>query len=212
MQSPVKSDVFMPDLLTGERLLLKLGGSHFIVQVLSCDFETMRISFPGADFPLDDTWLHLEMHDDEGVTAFRARVLEGSKSRGAGLVLEYPAETRRRLHRDAFRVPTDLTAQVRGETHSKRYSAEVVNLSSSGALLQVDAPLAEESTVGLLLAIPRERRCQLSGEIVHSRWRRLSPLTVKGLFGVRFVDAPEPTRESLSHYVGERLRHLSSID
>jgi hypothetical protein len=202
----------LPDALPGERLLLQLGGSTFLVQVLDCDADTMRISFPGADFPLDNTWVHLEIHDDDGVTSFRARVLEGAKSRGAGLLLEYPNETRRRLHRDAFRVPTDLTAQVRDERYSIRYTADVVNLSSTGALLQMDAPVTEESTLGVTLAIPRERRCHLSGEIVHSRWRRVSPLAVKGLFGVRFLDLPEPTQASLSQYVGERLRHLASVD
>src|SRR5690606_30203514 len=120
-------------------------------------------------------------HDDEGVTAFRARVIEGSRRDRPGLLLEYPTTAKRRLHRDAFRVPTDLVAQVHHRGHAEhRYSAEVVNLSSGGALIQLDAPIPENATVTMNLNMPRLPRCQLTGEVVHIRTRRTTPLAVKG--------------------------------
>ena len=212
MKSEAHVDALLPDALVGQYLLAKLGGTHFMVRVLSCDTEAMRITFPGSDNPLEDTWLHLEFHDDEGVTAFRSRVLEGAREHGAGLLVEYPLICKRRLHREAFRVPTDIMAQVRDQARARRYSAEVLNLSSGGALLQMDAPRSEDSIVAMHLNFPRERNCNLTGEVVHTRWRHSSPLTVKGLFGVRFVDPDPPMRATLSHYVGERLRHLASVD
>lgn len=212
MKAAMHTEASVPEALVGEYLLAKVGGTQFMVRVLSTDANTMRISFPGSDNPLENTWLDLELHDEDGILSFRGRVLEGTRERGSGLLLEYPSTGIYRLHRDAFRVPTDLVAQVRDESEARRYSAAVVNLSSGGALLEMDAPIGEQSVIAMLLSIPRERHCRLTGEVVHMRQQRRTPLTVKGLFGVRFVDPEQPARESLSHYVGERLRHLASVD
>lgn len=212
MKAATCTGASLPETLTDRHLLVKLGGSQFLVRVLSSNPETIRITFPGSDNPLEDTWLRLELHEDDSVTSFRTRVIEGARSRDEGLLLEYPTSCSRRLHRDAFRVPTDLVAQVRDRNHERRYSADVVNLSSGGALLQMDAPITPESVVAMLLNIPRQPQCHLVGQVVHTRRRQAAPLSVKGLYGVRFIDPNLPTRESLSHYVGERLRHLSSVD
>lgn len=202
----------LPESLAGHYLLAKLGAAQFLVRVLESDAQSIRVTFPGSDNPLEDTWLRFEFHDDEGVTAFRARVIEGGRGSNSGLLLEYPSSLRRTFHRDAFRAPTDLVAQVRDQEHGGRYSADVLNLSSGGALLQLDVPIGTQATLDVRLAMPRHPRCQLLGEVIHSRWRHSAPIAAKGLYGIRFIEPDDHTRDSLSRYVGERLRHLCSVD
>jgi hypothetical protein len=196
----------------GQRLLLKLGGRHFLVDVLERDDHTFHVSFPGSDFPLEGTTLDFEHHDDTGVILFRARVVRGARRKDEGLLLERPAQGYRRTHRDAFRVPTDLTALIRDQAHQQRYSAEVVNLSSGGALLQADAPFDQDSMLAVSLPLPRECIRSMAGEVVHMRWRQSTHLAQKKLLGVRFVGTGPEVRRTLSHYIGERLRHLSTVD
>ena len=78
--------------------------------------------------------------------------------------------------------------------------------------MQMDAPIPDDSTVEMLLCFPRKPKYPMRAEVVHTRWRQSSPLSAKGLYGVRFIDPALPVRNTLSHYVGERLRHLSTVD
>jgi len=193
----------------GSTCLLNVIGQYFLVDLLEVGEDSLRVSFPGTDYPVPGMIVHLDFHDAEGYDSFEAEVLEGPVKEHAGLVLSKPKESRRTQHRDACRVPTDLTVQVKDQIHVRRYDAGLLNLSAGGALIQTDAPFDFSTTLELTMSLPGERLLRILGQVVHisNETRASSPIPQR-LFGIRFVSLDSEVRRAISRYAWYRLREM----
>jgi len=191
----------------GSECLLNFVGRHFKTRILEVGSDTMRVTFPGRDYPIAGLNIVLEFHDEQGFYYLPASVVEGPDEKPGGITLRKDSEIRRSTHRDSFRVPTDLTVRVRDHIHVRRYDAALVNLSAGGALLRADAPFDFSSTLEITLSLPGEPVYTLLGSVVHisaSMTGREQPRH----FGVKFIGIDPPIERAITDYIFGRLPEL----
>lgn len=201
--NPVKMEM-----RAGSSCLLNVLGQYILVDLLEVGEDTIRVSFPAKDYPVVGMVVHLDFHDAEGFDSYEAEVLEGPARADSGLVLSRPTESRRTQHRDACRVPTDLTVQVKDQVHVRRYDASLLNLSAGGALIETDAPFDFSTTLELTLSLPGESLLRVLGQVVHISDEAKRKEPGSRLFGVRFVSLDPEARQTVSRYAWYRLREL----
>ncbi len=97
----------------GTRALLILMGQRFLVTVLNANTDTLRVSFPVQDFPLEGMYVNLEFHDDLGYVTYETEVIESPKQAGDGLLIRRPPESVRTHHRTAWRVSADFRVEIK---------------------------------------------------------------------------------------------------
>lgn len=198
------------DLVKGNRCLVAVMGQRFMVDLLEVDDKTIRVSFPGRDYPISGMAVELEFHDPNGFNCYESEVILGPEKGTPGIVLERPVEPRRAQHRVSCRVPTDLTVQVKDQAHIRRYDAPLVNLSADGALIETNAPFDFSTTVELWLSLPGEPTHETLGAVVHIS----SPTETRAsgkdttIYGIRFLHLDPAASQSICNYIWERLREL----
>ncbi|MCL4691659.1 MAG: PilZ domain-containing protein [Candidatus Hydrogenedentes bacterium] len=196
------------EMRAGSSCLLNVLGQYILVDLLEVGEETIRVSFPAKDYPVAGMVVHLDFHDAEGFDSYEAEVLEGPARADSGLVLSRPLESRRTQHRDACRVPTDLTVQIKDQVHVRRYDASLLNLSAGGALIETDAPFDFSTTLELTLSLPGESLLRVLGQVVHISDEAKRKEPGSRLLGVRFVSLDPEARQTVSRYAWYRLREL----
>ncbi len=196
------------EMRAGSTCLLNVIGQYFLVDLLEVGENSIRVSFPGRDYPVPGMTVSLDFHDADGFDSFEAEVIEGPAKNDSGLLLTKPNESRRTQHRDACRVPTDLTVQVKDQVHVRRYDASLLNLSAGGALIESDAPFDFSTTLELTLSLPGEPLLRILGQVVHISDETQSSSPGSRLFGVRFVSLDPDVRHAISRYAWYRLREI----
>jgi len=196
----------------GRECFLNVTGRHFKVRIVDVAQDTIHVSFPGKDYPVEGVGAVLEFHDDEGFTYYATHVVKGPAEKGQGVVLHRQADPKRSLHRDCFRAPTDLTVQVKERDHARHYDAALVNLSAGGALVRTDAPVDFSASVDLTLSLPGEPAYTLSGQVVHVAEADEGRGPEGRYVGVRFADVPDHVADSITRYMGSVLRELYPPD
>ena len=195
-------------LKAGVECMLHVTGRHFLAKILDVNNDVVHVSFPGKDYPIEGMRGALEFHDDEGFFYYAIQVVHGPVRKGSGIVLRRIAGLKRSKHRDACRVPTDLTVQVKDEAHVRRYNAALLNISGGGALVETEAPFDYSTTAELTISLPGEAshniRCQVvdvlaSCNSVHSTGHR---------YCLRFVEIEPDAEKCITRYVWERLHQL----
>ena len=196
----------------GNRCLVIITGQRFLVGIQSVQEDTVRLSYPAADFPVAGMLLEIEFHDDLGYARFESEILATPENVGDGLLIRLPTEYSRTTQRGAWRIPTDFNVILKSHVHPRRYEVPVVNLSAGGMLLQTNADAELNDTVELKFHLPGEAAPQeMLGTIVHVH----QPDNKAGgetMVGINFIN-PEPQhRKALSRYVWRRLREIHPDD
>ena len=114
----------------------------------------------------------------------------------------------RKQHLHNCRVSTDLTGQIREETHVRKYDAALMNLSGGGALLETDAPVDFNSSIEVTLSVPRDRTRTIKGHVIHVDRPKPPRDNGRSTVGVRFVNIDAETTKAITDYVWQRLREL----
>jgi hypothetical protein len=208
---PAATNVATEDpIRNGESCLLSVIDEHFLVRILEVDEGKVRVSFPGKDYPVEGMRVYLEFHDDTGFDCFPTHVRKGPSASNPSLELERPSASRRVQHRTSFRIPTDLTVQVKDQVHIRRYDASLLNLSSGGALVQSNAPFDFSTTVEVFFSLPGEPSYTTLGQIVHVSVPEGAPAAGNNnqLFGIRFLELNKEIINSLNRYLSQRLRDI----
>lgn len=196
------------ELTKGSQCLLHVLGQHFLVDVLEVADDTIRVTFPGEDYPVAGMQVSLEFHDTEGFNSYVSEVLTGPETKSQSMVLKRPRGARRTHHRRSFRVPTDLTVQVKDQVHVRRYDAALLDLSSGGVLLDTVAPFDFSTTVEVTMSLPGELTHTVLGKVVHIGESPDNPGSGSKLLGVRFLSLSPQVLNSISRYIWKRLREL----
>ena len=214
MSEPYEDAGVGPDhIRVGAECLLSVMQQHFMVEITEVDADTVTTTFPARDYPVEGMTADLEFHDRRGIDLYRCEVLAGPRNRPGSVILRRPKACARARHRDACRVPTDLTVQVRDRNHVRRYDAALLNLSLGGALLSTEAPFASESRIELTVSLPAEPTHEIPARVVHLTEisdRRPKPLSSgpEHVIGARFLNLDPAVAESISRYIWGRLREL----
>ncbi len=208
MSSQHASDAKRIPLARGGQCLIHVLGQHFLVEVLESDDETVRVSFPGQDYPIAGMTVRIEFHDADGFDSYPVEVVQGRESDGIGIVLRQPVEGRRMLHRKSYRVPTDLTVQVKAQDHVRRYDAALRNIGLGGVFIETQALFDPGIEVEITISLPGEPSHVIHGNIVQIAPSEGLPLVEKHLYRVRFIGTPLPAIQSVSRYIWRRLREM----
>ncbi len=199
-------------LTVGSECMLDVTGRHFLVTILEIKDDTLHVSFPGKDYPIQGMRGALEFHDKEGFSYYLVQVTEGPTHKGSGIWLRRTESLKRSKHRDACRVTTDLMAQVKDEAHVRRFNADLLNIGAGGALIQTEAPFDFSTTAELAVSLPGEPshtiRCHVvdmlpPSDKVHPNAKR---------FCLRFVEVEPDAEKSISRYVWQRLSQMYPAD
>lgn len=196
------------DLKVGARCLLGAMGQFFLVEIREVNDSSVRVTFPGRDYPVDGMTVTLDFHDADGFNSYSTEVIQGPSHTAGELLLKRPTHCHRTRHRQTARVPTDLAAQVKDQVHVRRYNAALLNISGGGALLECEAPFELGSTVEVTLSLPGEPLLHVLGKVAHVAE---SPRPAKSgirVFGVNFMPLPPSASNSITAYIWRRLREL----
>ncbi len=191
----------------GNRFLLILMGQRYLVSIQAADDDSLSVSFPIRDFPVEGMHVDMEFHDTEGYTRFESEVLKAPEALGDSLVLRRPPEVIRNYHRGSWRVPVDFKASVKGHVHPRRLTVPVINLSTGGLLILSDGPFENGDMLEAVLPLPELKGDILTCKVVH---RADAGQSLGGLvqIGCTFV-SPDPTNiQIVSSYIKERLNEL----
>lgn len=200
------------DIRPGDQCLFNVTGRHFLVRVLETDSATVRITFPGIDYPVEGMRAYLEFHDETGFYYYPAEILRGPMADQQGVLLSRPTELKRSTHRSSCRVATDLTVRVKDQVHVRRYDAALINISSGGALLQTEAPLDFSSTVEITLSLPGETSHLILGQVVHIIEPAPNAPASEQMIGIKFSNFDPVVEKSLTRYIWRRLQELYPQD
>lgn len=198
------------ELREGAECLLNVMDQRFLVRIIEVTDAGVRASFPGGDYPVRGMTVRLEMHDLDGFIEYPTTVLEGPSGKNTGILLKWPAEGSRNQHRESYRVPTDLAVQVKDQVHVRRYNADLLNISSGGALIESEAPFEFTTTVELVVSLPGEPSHCIIGKVVHINDMSNRRGGDARLFGIRFISPDESFAASLQRYLETRLHVLQS--
>jgi Tfp pilus assembly protein PilZ len=191
----------------GNRGLLLLMGHRFLVTILAVSPETVRVSFPVQDFPMEGMYVNLEFHDDLGYATYESEVIASPNEPGDGLLLRRPPESLRTHHRTSWRVAADFRVEMKGHVHPRRYDAPVINISAGGLLVRTDAPLNLGDNLDISFDLTGDGRKQALAEVMHLNVPEASQGAIP-LVGLRFV-SPEPAlTKSVTMYIWRRLRQM----
>ncbi len=194
----------------GNSCLLCATGRHFLVEILDITEDTIHTTFPVTDYLVTGMSIDLEFHEAEGYLECRTEVVQEPRAKGDGVILRRPAQSYWNAHRGSNRVPTDLTVQVRDLTHPRRYDAELINLSSGGALVQTRASLAIPARVEIALSLPGEPQHTVNGRVAHISEGQMGGVSGMRRVGIRFVDLTSDSYESIVHYITHSLTQRES--
>ena len=202
-QENASDSLFVP----GNRCLLLLMDQRYLITIQKADDDSLTVSFPIRDFPVEGMRVDLEFHDTEGYTRFASEVMVAPKAQGDSLVLRRPPELMRTYHRGSWRVPVDFKASVKGHVHPRRLNVPVINLSTGGVLLLTDAEMNAGDMMEIILPVSTLKNDPLTCKVVH---RADAEQSLGGLVqvGCTFV-SPDPTNiKAISDYILERLKEL----
>ncbi len=192
----------------GKTCLLNVTGRHFQVEILEVGSDTVRVTFPGRDYPVEGISAILEFHDSTGYTYYTTEVEQGPTLEDSGIVLRQRSEAKRSLHRDCFRAPTDLTVQIKDHEHVRKYDAALLNISGGGCLIKTEAEFDFSTMVDMTLSLPGESTTTVLGQIVHVAQSHAASRTPSHLYGVRFVDLAPDIEQMITRYMWDRLRDM----
>lgn len=197
------------DIALGKELLMTVAGRNFLVEVVDLRSESLRVTFPGIDYPVQGMQVELEMHEPAGFSYYQTTVKKGPLKEGDGVVLEIPAPPRRSMHRDTFRVPTDLKGEVLGPGDDHWTRATVTNLSAGGAYIEMkDESYTEGTTVDLALLLPGDSRRVVQAQILHVVEPREENGQYYYAYGTRFTGYEPGAGREITQYIEGLLRDL----
>ncbi len=203
-----KTEGFEKDIKKGSDCLIRVMDKQMLVKIVDVGDDSFRVSFSGVNYPVDGMFVELDFHDHDGVRSYRSEVVQGPKKKNDGIVLSKHVELTLKQHRDSCRVPTDLMVQVRDQIHVRRYNAFLLNLSTGGVLIQVDAPFDLDTTVELTISLPGEAQYMVLGQILHVSKAFENLGNGAHLYGLRFIGVDPLVQECISRYCCKRLQEL----
>jgi len=207
MFEPLRNAAPIAHFSEGSRGLLVLMGHRFLVTVIGVANETVRVTFPVQDFPMEGMYVTIEFHDELGYSTYETEVVKSPEGPGDGLLLSLPPESNRTHHRSSWRVSADFPVEMKSHVHPRRVEAPVINVSAGGMLVRTNMKLTMDENLDLTFNLPGDGHKSALAKVVHLHVPDASQSEIP-LVGIQFV-SPEPLlTKSLTHYIWRRLRQI----
>lgn len=190
-------------LRVGNECYLRVMGRNFLVEILGLAEDTIWVSFPAGNYPVEGQGVDLEFHDSSGYLCYHTRVAIGPKKKGDGIVLQRAEAATFLEHRRTWRVPVDLKVRIQRVVDRQEGMGRLVNLSAQGALVETRAPLALGHSLSLTIPLPDGPPITVSADVIHTGpWTWLA----QPRFGIRFTQVPAGARQRLTRFLWKRIR------
>lgn len=194
-----------PGLQVGKQCYLRLLNQTYLVEIIGLAEDTIGVTFPSANFPVEGMGAELEIHDREGFLCFHTRVAIGPKELGDGIVLQRAEAATYLKHRRTWRVPVDFKVKLRRSSDGVRGNGRLVDLSSEGALMETQAAFAQGDDLAMKFRLPGRLSSTVQARIIH--WREAAgPGYARA--GLRFSAVPPDARRALTKFLYARIRVL----
>lgn len=194
---------------TGAEGYLLSEGERVPIKVADYCGKAIRVEFPNGGMMGGTPWCILEFEDDAGLAKYNAQVCAATYDVEDGLVLVRVAGVDRKGVREFARVPAEFEIQV-DSALGKPHEAMLVNVSSGGALIEMNRELPFHSEVTLHIEIPGEDSAfKVIGQVVH-----VEPVLENAprRYGVRFVEVQRDFLRALFAFIWQRLKELFPMD
>lgn len=196
----------------GNRGLLILMGSRYLVAVLSVTEDTVVVSFPANDFPIDGMRVDLEFHDVGGYATYETEVLHGPREAGDGVVLRKPETIHLHRHRTSWRVPVDFKAELKDHVHPRVHEVPVINISAGGLLVRTMADLKMNDDVDITFTIPNGPRLKMVAQVMHVSLPPSGRAVPASIVGLQFVGVDPVVQQQIVAYTWRRVREIYPED
>ena len=193
----------VPPITEGVRALLMVLDQRYLVSVLKVHEDSILLTSPTRQFPIEGMQITLEFHDEAGYTSYVAEVLREPRDIGDGLLVSLPQNARINRHREFWRVPVSLKATLKSHVHPQRIQAEVNNLSAGGILVNTANRFADDEVLDIFIDLPGMENEVMVGKVIHS-----APGSLKNTqfqVGISFI-SPDPVLLGfITKYIRNRI-------
>ena len=204
------SDGVSSDVAVGTQCLVKVTDRLFMVEITEVYDDAMRVTFPGYDYPIEGMILDLDFHDTDGIASYQAKVLEGPKKIGDGILLQKPVESRRMQHRDTARVPVRLDTKMAVKDSSEKHDAVIRNVSTTGAMIESLHLFERGALTDVSFEVPGVEAGEVSlvAEIMFVSKPEHTEAGDRYTYGTRFEGYAPGSGWAVTQYVWARLKEL----
>lgn len=199
------------EVVEGVNCLFSVTDRNFVVEILEVHEEQFRISFPGIDYPIAGMLAEIEFHDHSGFSHYQLKVLQGPQKRGDGVWLERPSEAGRIWHRDTCRIDLDLEVEVKDQVHVNKYPGRLINLSTSGAMVESVVNIDIGATMEIILNLPGEPSHTIVAQIMYASEPVQSDDGPVLTYGTKFVGYDPGAGRAITHFIWDRMKTIYPI-
>jgi len=182
---------------------LYADGNRVAVDVVDYCGKAVQIKFTDKPLIGGSPWCWLDFDTPEGLARYYTQVCAATYDADDGLVLVRVPGLERNGLREFARVPASFKTVLK-RPDGVLEEAELINISSGGALVESRAALGFRGQVGLELSVPEKGAFSVGGQVVHVE-------EMEGdlrRYGIRFVEVDRTFLRGLFEYLWGRLKEL----
>ena len=194
-------------LVKGSRGHLSTNGSREPIEVVDSCGKAVRVLFTDKPLLGGSPWCWLEFDDPFGGARYYTQICAATYDAADGLILVRVSGIEREGVREFARVPANLDVSLE-KSPSSSIDANLLNISSGGALIESDGQLALQARVGIQLTLPGSGDYKVTGQVVHVE--QIEP-NIKWRYGIRFVEVQGDFLRALLNYLWLRLTELFPV-
>ena len=192
-------------LQVGRECYLHAMGRELLVEILGIARQNIWVSYPSADVLCVGTGLDLTIPTDAGGMAFHARVAVVPSEPAKGIMIERCETAEHRTERRDWRVPTDLSVEVRSPKATEGKAARMLDLTDAGALLTTAARFSAGDMVEMRFQLPDNAPHRVLAQVVYSNKTGAKDCNK---FGLRFIQMNRAARSTITWFLYERIQDL----
>ena len=193
----------MPALLQeGRAVFLRFGGRRAHSVILAVAQDTIGVTLDTPPYPPRGTAVSLEIETPAGLATYYTRVIVRPSGPGEAMILMRAPNVAGAERRRDWRVPLNALTQFRRIAPAKAGSAQVLNVSIGGVLLETAVSMDVAEFLDIVLHLPEAPQHVVRGRIVR---REAAHESGPDRYGVLFVDTPAPARRVLTEFIWRRL-------
>lgn len=187
----------------GNECFMVVMDHRYFVEILGITTDTVWVSFPASNYPIEGMGAELQFHTPDGCSTFHTRVAKGPEKKGDGVILQRAEASTYLKHRRSWRVTCDLPVMINSLSEARLHEAHLVDLSAEGALVESQSEFEPGDLLNVSFTLPQHPTRALRARVIH-----YDPPTMlrSGKLGLKFTEVPPDSRESLTVFLYREIR------
>jgi Tfp pilus assembly protein PilZ len=187
----------------GNECFMLVMDQRYFVEILGLTKDTVWVSFPASNYPLEGMGAELQFHSNNGLSIFHTRVAKGPEKKGDGVILQRSESASFLKHRRSWRVACDLSVMINTLNEARLHEAQLVYLSAEGALVETRSEFDSGELLNVSFTLPNQPTRALRARVIHYD---SATMLRSGKLGLRFTDVPPDSRETLTIFLYREIR------